>query len=188
MSKKNGNVLRKGVFALLLGVAFAACNGRGGRTLIPYKNDDGAFTVLLPGKPELTAKSRMTPFGTQTVHMVKWKPSGMEIYKIKVIEIQYMNSPASLTSDTTQLNIMLDSSIKMKEKEYTEKPIHVESIEFNGYPGRSFIYNLDNDNAVAVVKQFIAYNHLYEITVTASSNQGTSTEIGDFFNSFQVLH
>ena len=82
---------------------------------------------------------------------------------------------------------MLDSCMRMRIKDFTDKDMNGEPIDFNGYPGRAFIFEGGN-NTTVTVKEFFANNRKYDLCVVAKSNQGTSTEIGTFFNSFQIIH
>jgi len=176
------------VFAAIMGLTILqSCSGDNRNQMVKYTSSPGGFTVLFPGSPKLTDKTEVTPFGKQVVHFVSWRPSAVAIYKIKLFEVSYTACPASLMNDTVMLGIMLDSSIKMRQKDFIEKDIHIESIELNGYQGRSFIYEIPHANSIAIVKQCIVNNRKYDLTVIATTNQGTNPEISEFFNSFQVL-
>jgi len=103
------------------------------------------------------------------------------------MEVRYMDCPVRVISDSIMTEVMLDSSINMRKKDFTEKEINSESVSFNGYPGRAFIWDQNKDNTTVILKEFLANGHLYDLVVIVKSNQGTSTEAADFFNSFQII-
>jgi len=152
-----------------------------------YKSSDGGFSVSMPAGITTSQKTEVTPFGKQTVHFVSWKPSAFSISKVKRMEVRYMDCPVRVISDSIMTEVMLDSSINMRKKDFTEKEINSESVSFNGYPGRAFIWDQNKDNTTVILKEFLANGHLYDLVVIVKSNQGTSTEAADFFNSFQII-
>ena len=151
------------------------------------KYSDHAFSINMPEKPQVYDKQESTAFGKQTVHYVSWKPETLELNKFKLFQVSYTDCPARYTTDSMRLNSALDSSINLRKRDFTELDIISQPIEINGYPGRAFILDPDRDNVVTIVKQIIANNKRYDLTVIAKRDYPTNTEINTFFNSFLVL-
>lgn len=151
------------------------------------KYADHAFSITMPEKPVVSDKQEMTPFGRQTVHYVSWKPATMELNKFRLFQVSYTDCPARYTADTFRLNATLDSSINMRKKDFTENDILSEPVDINGYPGRAFIYDPPRENAITIVKQVIANGKRFDLIVIAKRDYPTNTEVGNFFNSFQIF-
>lgn len=171
---------------LLLSVcALASCGGSKDDQWSTYTSADGGFSVSMPGKVDKSEKIEMTAFGKQKVHFITWKPSALSIGKFKLFQVAYTDCPQRVWSDTVMLDFMLDSAIRMKKRDFSDKDFESENIDLNGYPGRSFIFLAKDD--ITIVKQCITNGHKYDLTVIAKSGQGTNPEISQFFNSFQAL-
>ena len=148
-----------------------------------YSSKEGAFSVNMPGNIKRLDKTLPTPFGKQVIHYFTWKPSSFSIDKFKLFQVSYTDCPSRAERDTAILRSALDSSIGLRKKDFTETEIVSEPIEFNGYPGRSFIYDLNN--SITIVKECIVNNRVYDLTVICKKNYATNIEINNFFNSFQ---
>lgn len=173
------------VAVALSAVLFFSCTG-GNSNWSRYTSGEGGFSVNMPGKPEKTDKVLVTAFGKQKVNFVSWKPSALAIDKFKLFQVSFTNCPAQYGTDTVMRDYMLDSCIRMRKKDFTEKvDFPAETIELNGYPGRAFIF--DGGGTIVNVKQCIANGKLYDLTVISKSDQSTNAEISEFFNSFQPL-
>jgi hypothetical protein len=164
---------------------FMSCGRDTRDTWVKHDDGNGGFSVLFPGKPEKTQKVLTTAFGKQTEQFVVWKPESLDISKIKLMQVSYTNCPPSLMNDSIMLSLMLDSSIKLREKDFTEKDITIQNISLNGYEGRAFIYDVGGNTVI--VKQCIVNNRRYDLTVSINSVVGTNPEINRFFDSFQIL-
>ena len=151
------------------------------------KYQDRAFSIRMPVKPVVTDKVEITPFGKQNVRHVTWKPATLELNKFKLFQVSYTDCPARYVADSMKTNGTLDSSINLRKKDFTETEILSEPIEINGYPGRAFIYDPARDNVITIVKQVIAANKIFDLTVIAKRDYPTNTEINTFFNSFTVF-
>ena len=152
-----------------------------------YNSGEGGFTINMPANPQKTQKTEVTPFGKQVVHFITWKPSTFSIDKFKLFQISYTDCPARFTNDSVMTDVMLDSSIRMRMRDFTEKDFQTENINLNGYPGRALIFDPPGGNQIVIVKQCITNNRRYDLVVIAKIDQGTNPEIAAFFNSFQAL-
>jgi len=149
---------------------------------------DGGFTINIPTPIEKTQKTEVTPFGKQVRHFVRWKPSSFAIDKFKLFEVSYTNCNPAAIADSSNLNIMLDSAIEMRKRDFSEVDIlESQAIELNGYPGRAFFYDAPKGNTMVTVKICIAGNRLYDLVVIAKKNYSTNTEASTFFNSFKLI-
>ncbi len=166
------------------GIILSSCSEHNNRW---SKYSDHAFSVSMPEGPKVYDKVEVTPFGKQTVHYVSWKPETLELNKFKLFQVSYTDCPAHFTSDTMKMNAILDSSINLRKRDFTELEVLSHPIDINGYPGRAFILDPSRDNVITIVKQIIANNKRFDLTVIAKRDYPTNNEINNFFNSFLVL-
>lgn len=152
-----------------------------------YTAGDGSFSISMPENYIKTEKRENTVFGRQVVHYIFWKPSVFALDKFKLFQITYTDCPRGFTSDTLTLGALLDRSITERKKDFTEIDVESQNVDVSGYRGRAFIYDAPSDNVITIVKQCIANNRLYDISIIAKRNYPTNIELGNFFNSFQVL-
>jgi hypothetical protein len=178
-------LVTRGAVLILSLSFFASCGGNDDKWAV-YTSGEGGFSINMPAKPEKTEKVEVTPFGKQKVHFITWKPSTFSIDKFKLFEVSYTDCPSRFSADSVIADFMLDSSIRMRIKDFTEKDYPAETIMLNGYPGKSFI--LDNGGNTVIVKQCITNGRRYDLVVVGKSGQGTNHEISEFFNSFKALN
>ena len=107
--------------------------------------------------------------------------------KFKLFQVSYTDYPSRFATDTATLNMSLDSSINARKRDFTYLDVISQPIEINGYPGRAFILSPDKDNVVTIVKQIVANNRRFDLTVIAKKDYPTNNEVNTFFNSLQVL-
>ena len=178
------NNLRISSIAFLLTVVLASC---GGENIVwdKYTNNEGGFAVTIPNPVKKVDKKGI--FWNQTTHFISWKPSTFAIDKFKLFQVSYTECPPSVSTDSLLLNVMLDSAIMIRKKDFTEaEDIPSQTIELNGFPGRAFFFD-GGGNTLVTVKECIANNKLYDLTVISKKNYSTNNEINTFFNSFQVF-
>jgi hypothetical protein len=171
-------------FMILCCCTLLSCSNKE-KEWVTYTSGDGGFSVLMPANPVKREKTEVTPFGKQVVHFISWKPSSFSINKLKLFEISYTDCPSRYITDSIMQSVMLDSSINMRKKDFTEKDFPSENIEFNSYPGRAFILDVKDD--ITIVKEFFANNRRYDLVVVVKKTQGSNAEAASFFNSFQVI-
>lgn len=152
-----------------------------------YTSAEGAFTISTLGDFEKTTVNELTPYGKQPVHYLKWKPSSFSISKIKLIQVTYTDCPAKYIVDSNFRNVMLDSAIKMRARDFSDTYETFQNIELNTYPGRTFVFDVPTSNSIAIVKLCVVNNRKYDLTMVVSRDQGSNDEQSTFFNSFSVL-
>ncbi len=171
-----------GVVSLLL--VLSSCGGNN-IDWQKYTSDQGSFMVQMPTPVVKSEKKDI--FWKGTTHFVSWRPSAFAIYKIKLFQVSYTDCPPGVSSDSTMLNLMLDSAIMVRKKDFTDADdLPSQPIELNGYPGRAFFFDGGGNTQVSV-KECIANNRLYDLVVITKKNYSTNNEINTFFNSFQPL-
>ncbi len=171
-------------------LTLGSCVGNvGNKAWYTFDCPEGGFRINMPEKPVKSDKVEVTAFGKQTVHFYTWKPKTFSIAKFKLFQISYTDCPPRYISDTIMGSVMLDSSIRMRTHDFTEKDdVKFEHIEINSYPGRAFFYDVPHDNNVVIVKQCFANNRRYDLVVVTKSDQGTNPEVAEFFDSFVLSH
>lgn len=164
---------------------FASCGKS--ETWTKISVPEGGFSISMPSDIKKTEKKENTIFGKQTTHFVAWKPSNFAIDKFKLFQVSYTDCPANIMADSNMVNLMLDSAVEVRKKDFTESEvIESQSIDFNGYPGRAFFYDAPKGNTIVTVKMFIANGKLYDLVVIAKKNYSTNNEMNNFFNSFSI--
>jgi len=147
-----------------------------------YTSPDGTFSISMPEGYTKVDKKENTVFGRQVVHYITWKPSVFALDKFKLFQVTYTEYPKG-----EPIEAMLDKSITERKKDFTEVDVTPQNITVNGYPGREFIADAPSDNVITVVKQCVVNNRLYDVAVVVKRNYPTNIEVGNFFNSFQLL-
>lgn len=188
---KYPNTMRfvKNLFCIFfIAVLFISCGGNTGQWA-KHNVPEGGYSISMPADAKKTEKKEFTAFGKQTTHFLTWKPSSFAIDKFKLFQVSYTNCPANVMADSNLMNLMLDSAIDIRKRDFSESEIiQSENIELNGYPGRAFFYDAPKGNTIVTVKICIANNRLYDLVVISKKNYSTNTEMGNFFNSFAVTN
>jgi len=179
------HLLRLTVICTII-LTLSSCSEKSGNWQ-KYTAGDGSFAINMPEGYTKADKRENTVFGRQTVHYITWKPSVFGLDKFKLFQITYTDCPKTAAADTLTIGAMLDKSMTERKKDFTEVDVAFQNVNVDGYPGREFIYDPPSDNVITIVKECIANNRLYDITVIAKRNYPTNIELGNFFNSFQVL-
>ena len=169
----------------LIGV-FCSCGNGSTTKWTTYTSADGGFTINMPNETKTSEQVLPTPFGKQTVHFIMWKPSSLTIDKFKLFQISYTACPSRVVTDSSGTQNVLDSSINQRVKDFADVDVDIENISVNGYPGRAFIFDQPDFSTIAVVKECIVNNKIYDLTVIMKRNYATNEEVSNFFNSFKV--
>ena len=148
-----------------------------------YTSKEAGFTIFMPAGAVKTDKK----IGKEVIHYITWKPTSFALNKFKMFEVSYTDYPGNIGADTVMLNSLLDTAINQRKKDFNETDIVSQAISINGYRGRAFIYEVPKGNTITIVKECIAGNRRYDVTVIAKKDYPTNDEINRFFNSFQVL-
>jgi hypothetical protein len=148
-----------------------------------YTDKPGGFTIFMPGNPVRSDRK----VGKQLIHAVGWKPTTFALNKFKAFEVSYTDYPGTAGSDTGRLSTLLDNTINLRKKDFTELDVESQPITINGYPGRAFFYEPPRGNTITTVKECIVGDRMYDLMVTAKKDYPVNEEMSRFFNSFQVL-
>ena len=172
---------------VIISVVFTlqACHEKHG--WIKYSSNEDGFTIYLPAAPLKSVKQEMTAFGKQAVHYVTWKPATFDINKLKLLQVSYTDCPRRGSMDIPLRNAILNISLDLIKKDFTESELQNVPISIEGYPAMAFIFDDDKETLVAIVKACIANNRIYFITAVVKKDYPTNNELNIFFNSFQVL-
>jgi hypothetical protein len=168
------------VISLII-LTLPACSKKD-RKWVKYTAGDGSFSIKMPENYTVSEEKENTIFGKQVVHYVSWKPSALSLDIFKSFQVKYTDCPQGMPADT-----VLNRYIADRIKAFDEVKVEPQSIHIGHYPAREVIYDPPSDIVIIIVKECVADNRLYDISVIAKRNFPTNVESGIFLNSFQVL-
>jgi hypothetical protein len=160
-------------------VYFIMHNYFGSDKLAPFeefRSDEGRFTVLMPGKPEL--QNQVTPVGK--INMVMY----MAGTNNASCAVAYADYPAQLI-DSTDPQKMLEGAKNGALKNIKGRLISETSIDFHGLPAKEVRIEIQN-KAFATARFILASPRFYEIMFIASEDKGHEQDITKFFDSFTI--
>ncbi|GAA4466205.1 hypothetical protein GCM10023093_19930 [Nemorincola caseinilytica] len=179
--------MRYFLFSILFAIVLPSCSrdDTGWKT---HTIPEGNFSADMPSPVQKAEKTEVTVFGKQVRHFVRWKPSSFAIDKFKLFEVSYTDCPANVLTDTFRLNMILDSAVEMRIKDFSENDIiDYQKIELNGFMGRAFFYDTPKGSTTVSVKICIAEGKLYDLVVVAKKDYAINEDMSKFFNSFKLL-
>jgi hypothetical protein len=160
-------------------VYFAIQMFKGGDKLAPFKefrSDEGRFTVLMPGKPEL--QNQVTPVGK--VNMIMYMAGSNKAG----CAVAYADYPAQLINSTDPQKI-LEGAKNGAIKNISGRLISEASIDFHGLPAKEVHIEIPN-KAFVTARFILASPRFYEIMFIAQKDKGHEQNISKFFNSFTI--
>jgi hypothetical protein len=153
----------------------------GNNKLAPFKefrSDEGRFTVLMPGKPEVQNEAMNMPFGM--VNTITYMAGSRKIGCI----VSYADYPALLIK-TTNPQKLLDGARDGAIKDGNGRLISETSINFHGLPAKEFRTEVSG-KAFTAARFILASQRFYELVFFAPTDKDHEQDISQFFNSFKI--
>ena len=144
-----------------------------------FRAPDGAFSVSLPGRPEIKDQQAPVAGGRNiTVHMANNAPNKYVFYSCSY----FQNPSLSVLTPDEMLSSSRDGSLKnIQGTLIAEKRITVD-----GHPGRD-IQALARENSAVDERLVAVGNRLYMLMVIHAGSHGRDTKnIQKFFDSFKI--
>lgn len=170
-----------GFAAVLIVVCVAIYIYTGNNKLAPFKefrSDEGRFTVLMPGKPEIRNEAMDMPFGT--VNTITYMAGSRKIG----CAVAYTDYPALLIK-TTDPQKLLDGARDGAIKDGNGRLISETSINFHGLPARDVLIEVPG-KAFTATRYILASPRFYTLLFFAPENKGHEQDISKFFDSFKI--
>jgi hypothetical protein len=145
---------------------------------IEYRSDEGGFTLLLPGEPEVNTQLTDTDAGSVELTMALTEMSNY------AAGVSFNDIPAGAQADPdTLLQGGRDgAAANLNGAVISDKPI-----ELNGYPGLEFVVETPN-NLHYVARIFIVNDRLYQVLFLAARDDIAQFDVQAFFDSFKLLN
>ncbi len=150
-----------------------------GNKLAPFKefrSDEGRFTVLMPGKPEL--QNQVTPVGKINMFMYMAGTNKANC------AVAYADYPAQFI-DSTDPRKILEGAKNGAIKNISGRLISETSIDFHGLPAKEVHIEIPNKGFVTA-RFILASPRFYELMFIASEDKGHEQDISKFFDSFTI--
>jgi len=153
----------------------------GNNKLAPFKefrSDEGRFTVLMPGKPEVRNEAMDMTFGT--VNTITYMAGSRKIG----CAVAYTDYPALLIKSTDPqklLELAKDGAVKNAGG----RLISETSIDFHGLPATEFRTEVPG-RAFTAARHILKSPRFYELVFFAPDDKGHEQNISQFFNSFKI--
>ena len=162
-------------------VYFIIHNNFGSGKLAPFKefrSDEGRFTVLMPGKPEVQNEAMNMPFGT--VNTITYMAGSRKIGCI----VSYADYPALLIK-TTDPQKLLDGARDGTIKDGNGRLISETRINFHGLPARDVLIEIPG-KAFTSTRYILKSPRFYALLFFTPEDKGHEQDISQFFNSFKI--
>lgn len=153
----------------------------GNNKLAPFKefrSDEGQFTVLMPGKPEVRNEAMDMPFGT--VNTITYMAGSRKIG----CAVAYTDYPALLIKSTDPQEL-LEGAKNGAVKNAGGRLISETSIDFHGLPARNVRIEVPG-KAFTAARYILKSPRFYELVFFATTDKGHEQDISKFFDSFKI--
>ncbi len=165
-------------FLVLSAVILSAC-GQSTADWREYTNEEGKFSVLLPGEPKEETSSIETDTGTIQIHLF-----GVPIGDTDYI-VAYTDYPAELIN-TKGAQGILDSARDGAVENTKGKLLSDETIDLNGNPGKLLVVESPDGKGIAQAKIFLVGTRLYQVFVAAAKEKANTEENQNYLNSLRI--
>jgi hypothetical protein len=153
----------------------AATLGNRATTLAPFSSRVGAFSVMMPGRPEYKVETIKTANGPVVLHKyIASAQAGHHAYVVAYSDISANINIGELFKATREDIVRI-----LKGRIISEKPASL-----NGYPGRVFI--AENSEHIAVMKAYLIGNRFYKVIFVKTKTSAFPAEAERYFASFRV--
>jgi hypothetical protein len=141
-----------------------------------YTNQDGGFSVRLPGKPEEDFRRVPAPSKSVPVRYVAAQaPDGSGIYGVA-----YMDLPAAVRDPREAVQRMEAVPQALKGQLLSKYDVTVQ-----GHQGRE--YRFQRDKSVTTLRVFLVGRRMYQLIVTSPTEKVGAEERARFMGSFTLL-
>jgi len=159
------------------GVVNQAENSNGQDNWQTYTSDDGSFSIQFPTKPTLET----TTLEDSVVHTVLADKDGI-FYRASFGDL-----PGYFTQDLSP-DTILDTRVDQTVDASNGKLVYKNDISLQGYPGREFMIESSDLNAMVIQRVYLVGNtRFYSQNAATSLENASNSNIMKFLDSFTLI-
>lgn len=145
-----------------------------------FRDEDGKFSVMLPGNPEKTTTQINTEIGVIDLNMFMY-----EDYNA-VYMVAYSDFPLGHI-ESKGVQQLLDDARDGAVRDINGELINEKITEINGYPGRSLLIKAEEEELMARDNLYIVENRMYQIVIVYPLDKNVDFEMDKFISSFKIF-
>ncbi len=143
-----------------------------------FEPDDGAFSILFPGKPEEQTESVSTAIGDiETQFFIAEQ-------KDRAYSVNYADYPREIII-VSDAEAMLDGAGMGAVSNVDGELLDEKEITLDGYPGREIEIEVKEDDIIVRARFYLVENRLY-VVQAVSKSKASAPDIDKFLDSFQL--
>jgi len=178
MNRLKGIIGFAAVFIVVCAVIYISMGNDKLAPFQEFRSNDGRFTVLMPGKPEVRNEAMDMPFGK--VNTITYMASSRKVG----CAVAYTDYPALLIKSTDPQKL-LEGAKNGAIKNVSGRLVSETSIDFHGLPARDVVIEIPN-KALVTARFILVSPRFYELMFFATTDKSHEQDISQFFNSFKI--
>ncbi len=149
-----------------------------------FSPTDGRFTVLMPGKPKITAQTQKTFMGEINLQVFVAQPPKQDVAYVVAFN-DFPDSYGQMADPEEVLKNAQDMALKTTQSDLLN---HRSIRSSNGHPGREIEY-INSGGKITKNRMYFAEGRLYQVMVvtTKRQKQFLTKSIAGYLNSFNVV-
>ncbi len=170
------------VFVLLL-ASLLAPHGASAQELKPLTSDDGRFTIMLPGDPEVSETQIPTTDGQPTTQKqyVLGGPSGVYL-------VSFQDNPNLVNADPAKISQAFDLGRDGLKKAFGGEVLEEKAIQLLGkYPGREVRLSIPAAKGKGRCRLYLVHTRLYQVMAVGVPDFVGSEQTQTILDSFSLI-
>ncbi|MEA5571379.1 hypothetical protein [Calothrix sp. UHCC 0171] len=149
-----------------------------------FNAPDGRFSVLMPGKPKVTAQTQKTFMGEINLQVFVAQPPKQDVAYVVAFN-DFPDSYGQMADPEEVLKNAQEMALKTTQSELLN---HRSIRSSNGHPGREIEY-INSGGKITKNRMYFAEGRLYQVMVvtTKRQKQFLTKSIAGYLNSFNVV-
>ncbi|WP_245911868.1 hypothetical protein [Brunnivagina elsteri] len=149
-----------------------------------FNPPDGRFTILMPGKPKMTAQTQKTFMGEINLQVFVAQPPKQDVAYVVAFN-DFPDSYGQMANPEEVLKNAQDTALKTTQSSLLN---HKSIRSSNGHPGREIEY-INAGGKITKNRMYFAEGRLYQVMVvtTKRQKQFLTKSIAGYLNSFNVV-
>jgi predicted RNase H-like HicB family nuclease len=149
-----------------------------------FNPPDGRFSILMPGKPKVTAQTQKTFMGEINLQVFVAQPPKQDVAYVVAFN-DFPDSYGQMANPEEVLKNAQDTALKTTQSSLLN---HKSIRSSNGHPGREIEY-INSGGKITKNRMYFAEGRLYQVMVvtTKRQKQFLTKSIAGYLNSFNVV-